>query len=571
MPSPRFSQSQRSGPLGALKLLGYLLRHSRKLLLLYLLAGTITGFANVGLLALINATLAGRADRFTLLWSFVGVCLLIGIARTCSELMLAYLGEGTIASMRMQLAQQVLAVPLRQLEEVGPHRVLSTLTDDIPTISNVMRMLPVLTFNAAILLGALIYLGWMSWQAFLVMLVLMALGIFSYQYPILRAFGALQRARALNDTLYRHFRALTEGAKEFRMHRRRRECFLGRELQETVEGVRAQNLSSARIFTFTSTWGQLLLFVVIGLMLFVLPLVTKTTTAMLTGYTLTLLYLMTPLQTLMDSMHNINRAGVALHRIEKIGFALAVSGSKTDSTSMFATPWHRLELVGVTHSFKREDHEGEFVLGPIDLQLKPGEVVFIAGGNGSGKTTLAKLLTGLYSPGRGEIRLDGQPLDDENRDAYRQLFSTIFFDFFLFQNLLGLDRTDQDAAELLAQLQLTGKVRIDQGQLSTTDLSQGQRKRLALLTALLEDRPIYLFDEWAADQDPRFKEIFYRHLLPKLRSAGKTALVITHDDRYFEVADRVIKLEEGQIVADLPGSAFAHPGLASDRLAERQG
>jgi len=290
---------------------------------------------------------------------------------------------------------------------------------------------------------------------------------------------------------------------------------------------------------------------VIGLLLFGLPLITRISTAVLTGYTLMLIYLMTPLQTLMDSMHNINRASVALDRIERMGFELAAEESEVAApAALIPSSWHRLELAGVTHVFQREDHEGEFVLGPIDLHLEPGELVFIVGGNGSGKTTLAKILSGLYVPDHGEIRLDGRRVTDENRDAYRQLFSAVFFDFYLFQTLLGLEHADLDrkAAELLAQLQLTGKVRVDQSRLSTTDLSQGQRKRLALLTALLENRPIYLFDEWAADQDPRFKEIFYRHLLPKLKSAGKTALVITHDDRYFEVADRLIKLEEGQIV-----------------------
>jgi putative ATP-binding cassette transporter len=560
----------RSKP-GALKLLSYLLRNSRKLLILYLVAGTVTGFANIGLLALINATLAGRADRFTLLWGFVGVCLALATARACSDMMLIYMGEGTILSMRMNLARRVLAVPLRRLEEIGPHRVLSTLTDDIPTISTVIKMLPILTFNAAMLVGALLYLAWLSWQAFAVLLVLLIVGILSYQIPISRAFKSMQRARELSDTLYRHFRALTEGAKELRQHRPRRDTFLDSELQGTVEGVRTQNLYSARLLVFTGTWGQLLLFVVIGLLLFVLPIVTETTTAMLTGYTLTLLYLMTPLQTLMDSMNHINRANVALNRIEKMGFELTVQGGEPAAPAEASDAgWRTLELSGVTHVFRREDHEGEFVLGPIDLRLEPGELVFIAGGNGSGKTTLGKLLTGLYVPDQGEIRLDGQPVTHENRDAYRQLFSAIFFDFFLFQNLLGLKRTDLDgdAAEVLTQLQLQGKVRVDQGRLSTTDLSQGQRKRLALLTALLEDRPIYLFDEWAADQDPRFKEVFYKYLLPKLKSAGKTALVITHDDRYFELADRVLKLEDGQIIADLPGESFAHPAsLAAPKSA----
>jgi len=552
--------SHRSGLPGALKLLSYLFRHSRKLLALYLVTGTLTGFSNIGLLAIINATLAGRTSRFILLWVFIGFCVLIASARSCSDLLRTYMAEGTIVAMRMNLSKRVLAVPLRKLEEIGPHRVLSTLTDDIPTIATVMRMLPALTFNATIILGALLYLGWMSWRAFLVMIVLMSIGIISYQFPILRAFRSVQRARELNDTLYRHFRALTEGAKELRMHRPRRESFLSRDLQSTVEGVRTQSIHGARIFIFTETWGQLLLFVVVGLLLFGLPLIMKTTPAMLMGYTLTVLYLMTPLQVLMDSMHNVNRANVALHRVEKMGFDLAVQGDEVVAPATIEVPWHRLEIAGVTHVFRREDHEGDFVLGPIQLDLKPGELVFIAGGNGSGKTTLAKLVTGLYVPDQGEIRLDDQPVTDENRDAYRQLFSTIFFDFYLFQTLLGLERSDLDsqAAELLTQLQLKGKVHVDEGRLSSTDLSQGQRKRLALLTALLEDRPIYLFDEWAADQDPRFKEIFYRLLLPKLKSAGKTALVITHDDRYFEVADRVIKLEEGRIVADLPGHSFAH-------------
>jgi putative ATP-binding cassette transporter len=543
--------SNRSGLFGAFKLLTFLLRHSRRRMIPYLLAGMITGFSNIGLMAIINATLTGSTDRLTLLWRFVGACLLIGSARSCAELMLAHIGEGTIAAMRMHLSERVIAIPLRRLEEIGPHRVLSTLTDDILTITSVMRSLPILTSHVMLLIGALVYLGAISWQAFLIMIVLLVLGILSYQFPILRAFSLMQRARALNDTLYRHFRTMTEGGKELRLHRQRRETFLRCDVEETVQEVRTQNLRGARIFIFATTWGQLLLFVVIGLLLFGLPLLTTVSKAVLTGYTLTLLYMMTPLQTLMDSMHNINRASVALDRIEKMGFKLAAEEGETETPEApLAGPWHRLELSGVTHVFQREDHEGGFVLGPIELHLEPGELVFIVGGNGSGKTTLAKILCGLYVPDQGEIRLDGRLVGDENRDAYRQLFAAVFFDFYLFQSLLGLEHADLDgkAAELLAQLQLTGKVRVDQSRLSTTDLSQGQRKRLALLTALLENRPIYLFDEWAADQDPRFKEIFYRHLLPKLKSAGKTALVITHDDRYFDLADRVLKLEEGRIV-----------------------
>ena len=548
---------------GVVQLLGYLLRHSRSLLILYLVVGTITGFANIGLLALINATLAGTADRSLLLWGFVGLCVVLAGARTGSDLILISMGESSIASMRMNLARQVLAVPLRRLEEIGPHRTLSTLTADINTISAVIKMLPVLTFNATMVVGALIYLAWLSRFAFAALLVLLILGILSYRFPVTRAFELMKRARKLNDTLFRHFRALTDGAKELRQHRPRRQTFMDDEFQSTVTEVQHQNLKSGRILAFTTAWGQLLLFVVVGLVLFVLPQLAETTTATLTGYIMTLLYLMTPLQTLMESTRHTNRASVALRRIDELGFELSAQQPEETAAHLpHQAPWKQLDFVGVRHAFRREDHEGEFVLGPIDLRLEPGELVFIAGGNGSGKTTLGKLITGLYAPDRGEIRVDGRQVTDENRDGYRQLFSAVFFDFYLFQNLLGLERRDLDgdAAELLAQLQLTKKVRVEQGQLSTTELSQGQRKRLALLTALLEDRPIYLFDEWAADQDPRFKEVFYRHLLPKLKSASKTAVVITHDDRYFELADRLLKLEDGQIVTDWPNPSSVRVG-----------
>jgi putative ATP-binding cassette transporter len=555
-PEPAVPQKPARKSPGALKLLHYLLRQSRKLVALYVLVGGIAGATNIGVMALINETLVGRANRVTLLLSFLVLVILTAMARSGSELLLSHVGEGTLQLMRVQLSRKILSVPLRKLEELGPHRLLSTLADDIPTIANAMRLIPMMTINTAIVIAGLAYMGILSWKALLVLLALMALGIFSYQGLVFRAFKVMQKARALNDNLYHHFRAMTEGAKELRLHRPRRKIFLDSELGGTTEDVRAQNLRGARIFILAGSWGQLLIFVVIALMLFGLPTITKTNASILTGYALTLLYLTTPLQMLMDSMPTINRANVALDRIERLGLQLTSETEAEGFNELRPGPkWQRLEMIRVTHSFRREDREGDFVLGPIDLSLEPGELVFVAGGNGSGKTTLGKLLTGLYVPDSGEIRLDDQPISTHNRDDYRQFFSAVFFDFFLFQTLIGIDKTslDSKANDFVAYLQLTGKVRIEQGTISSTELSQGQRKRLALLTAFLEDRPIYLFDEWAADQDPRFKEIFYRHLLPQLKRAGKTVVVITHDDRYFGVADRVIKLEEGKITSDVAG------------------
>jgi len=204
-------------------------------------------------------------------------------------------------------------------------------------------------------------------------------------------------------------------------------------------------------------------------------------------------------------------------------------------------------------SFQYEAEPGvgaPFRLGPLDIDLRAGELVFVAGGNGSGKSTLVKVLCGLYAPTSGRIEVNGVALDDAGRGAYRELFSVVFSDFHLFRALHGIEpeRLQREASHYLRQLQLEGKVSVRDGAYSTIDLSQGQRKRLALVTAYLEDRPIVVFDEWAADQDPEYKRIFYARLLPELRARGKTVVVITHDDRYFYLGDRVLKLEDGCIV-----------------------
>jgi putative pyoverdin transport system ATP-binding/permease protein len=539
-----------------MSLLRFLMRYSRKTVILAVVAGAISGACNTGLLAVINSALASTS-RISLVWAFIGLCAVVPTARITSELLLLYLGQGTVLDLRLRLSRRILGISLSRLEELGPHRLLAILTDDIPQITGMVTLIPILCINFSILIGCLVYLGYLSLPVLGAVVGLIVLGILTYQVPVSRANVHFRRARDFADHLFDHFRALTDGAKELKLNRDRREAFLTRVLENTAQSVKSSNLRGFKVYTLASSWGQLLVFIIIGLVIFALPLFFATNRETLTGYALVLLYLMTPLQVAMNNLPAVARANVAVKRVETLGAELVSYASEEPEVprSRPDREWSSIELSGVTHVYQREGDEAPFVLGPIDLTLRPGELIFLAGGNGSGKTTLAKVLTGLYPAHEGEIRFNGQPVTDDNRETYRQQFSAVFSDFYLFDELLGLEAPDVDAQarQQLARLELDKKVEVEDGKLSTIDLSQGQRKRLALLTAYLEDRPIYLFDEWAADQDPHFRGIFYNQLLPELRDLGKCVLVISHDDRYYHLGDRLIKLVYGKIDEEASG------------------
>lgn len=536
-------------------LIKFLLRISWTRVVLSILLGIVSGACSTGLLALINTKLnSDRISTSTLLLMFVALCLVVPLARFTAESLLIGLGQGAVFNLRLQMCRRILAAPMRGLEEIGAHRLIATLTDDIPAITAALTYIPLFCINIVVVVGCLVYLGWLSIPTLLAVLFFMVIGVISYQLPTAKAMFFHRLGREHADQLYRHFRALTTGTKELKLHSNRRKAFLKTQLEPTAATLQKLNYKGQIIFLAASCWGQVLLFIVIGVMVFALPSVSNVNSEILTGCALALVYLMTPLEVILNVFPNMTRAGIALQKVEKLGLSLEAQAERSDSNpdSESKASWETMQLVGVTHTYHREKENSRFILGPIDLTLLRGETVFLTGGNGCGKTTLIKLILGLYEPESGEIRLDGTPIANENREEYRQLFSAVFSDFFLFESLLGVETRELDkrALEYLVQLQLDHKVQVTNGELSTIDLSQGQRKRLALLTAYLEDRPIYVFDEWAADQDPLFKEIFYLQLLPELKAKGKTVLVISHDDRYYDLADRLLKMEYGQIVQD---------------------
>jgi len=542
-------------------MLGFLWRSSWLFILAASVAGIASGLSSAALIALINAALSGHFEYNALLWRLGGLCAAVLLSASLSLHLINTLSEKAAYELRVRISRAILSAPYPCLQKLGKPALLANLTEDISVIANAFQLFPSICINAAVVAGCMVYLGWLSWRLALILAGIILFGVLTYTLMKEKPKKAMKRARAEYDHLSRSFRALTEGVKELKLHRSRSCDFMKHSLAASAEAYRRHSLAGSTYYMLSSQWVNLLYYATIALILCVFPLWQPLGQEVVRGYMLVFLFMMSPLAILTNSLPIFGRAGVALQQVRKLEESLegrirqAEAVRQPDAWLTF----RGLSLHNLTHSFHREKENRNFTLGPINLDFKPGELVFLIGGNGSGKTTLAMLLLGLYTPEKGVIRLNGETVTDANRDAYLQNFSVVFSDFYLFDELFGFnaDKINAQVIDFLERLHLNHKVTINNGKFSTLDLSQGQRKRLALLIAYLEDRPFYVFDEWAADQDPEFKDLFYTELLPALKARGKAVLAITHDDRYFHLADRCIKLEEGQIKAiDYPAAGL---------------
>ncbi|MBW4564590.1 MAG: cyclic peptide export ABC transporter [Mojavia pulchra JT2-VF2] len=528
------------------------LRASRLQIAIAILTGLVSGGSTARLIGLINSAISGNFTD-NLVWYFGALALVVLFNSLICQFLLINISEDAVYRLRLRLSEGILSSPLINLEQLGPNRLMATLTEDITTLSNTVYAIPFICVDIAIIGGCLIYLYWLSGIVFAVTVGFIMVAVGSIQLLINNAQHFLNLARNEQDRLFQHFRTLTDGIKELKLHATRRQEFFSEELQTSAAISRKHNVAALLSFSIGQGWSNLLFFILVGLLLFALPNYIAIERSILSAYVLTLTYLLLPMQSILDKLQQLSKASVTLQKIERIGLKLT---AETETNSAIKLPltqnWTKLELQQVTHAYPDEQEDNHFVLGPIDLTIYPSELIFIVGGNGSGKSTLAKVITGLYIPNSGQIKLDDQVIDHRNREWYRQQFSVVFADSYLFERLLDTGNADLDiqVRQYLRLLNLDSKVKIVKGQLTTTALSQGQQKRLVLLTAYLENRPICLFDEWASEQDPNFREFFYKQILLNLKQQGKTVFVISHDAHYFPLADRIIKLDYGKVEYD---------------------
>lgn len=521
---------------------------------LMIMAG-LAGISNALILAVINTAAGIQSATISLQSALIFILALLIYIKTQHYILSTTTIEleATIHRLRLRLMDEVRRSELLPLENIGRSEVVAAITKETTTLSQTATVLVIGAQAAVLIFFTSIYIGYLSLPAFALSAAIISIAATLFLARAQRLKAETHEALQWENRLFDRLTDLLDGFKEVRLNNRRSDDLFSDtiEISTTAAELKIKTQTDGlKQFVFS----QASFYVVLGAIVFVAPTFSQSLGESM-GKTITaLLFIIGAITSVVQSIPLLRTANAAAENIERLEVRL-----KGVSVSMLlvGAPTARFSQIEMKHlifHYRDRWSDTSFEVGPVDFTVRAGELVFIMGGNGSGKSTLLKLLVALYQPSSGEIKLDGLHVLAETRDDYRQLFSAIFSDYHLFSQLYGIPNPDPEEINmLLAQFGLVGKSRVVNGEFTSLDLSAGQRKRLAMVVALLEKRPILVLDEWTADQDPEFRRKFYYELLPELQRAGRTIIAVTHDERYIRELTfpvRIIKMDEGRIVED---------------------
>ncbi len=532
-------------------LLRLMLRRSLATLLFALLLSGISAALGVRVMAFINDHMIQQpnVDRAAVL-EFGALLPTMFLITAAAQMIMTRLGHRLVYELRRTLVKRVLDTDCERLEQLGTARILASLNSDTGHITSAFIALPNAVYGTVLTVGALTYLAWLSLPLFWAVAGWLAVTIAVGWILLLRTHSRIELGREVEDRLYEDYQAVINGRKELTLNRDRARHVYQQEFEPHAREGRDHEIHADTYNAVNESWANTMILGAIGLSFFLAQTYGWSDIGTATTYALTILYLRAPLTAAVSAVPGLLAGSVALAKVKSLQLADHEPAFRADHQRL-PGDWRVIELDRVSYDYPPNGDEAGFTVGPVTLSLHRGETLFLVGGNGGGKSTLARLLAGIYRPTAGQIRVDGAPIDDSSWPAYHRLFSSVYSDFHLFDQLLGPEGTqapDDTVDQWLRSLQITHKAMVADGQLLDLRLSQGQRKRLALLLAALEERPVLILDEWAADQDPSFRETFYLELLPRLKAAGTTVFAITHDERYFHLADRVMKMDGGLLL-----------------------
>lgn len=448
---------------------------------------------------------------------------------------------------RIEIINRVISAPFGQFEAMEDGKIHAALNNDTETVSGFVNAFVNGLTGVITLVTCFIYLGTLNLLGMVCSVFMIGLAVGLFLVVSSAAEKKFEQNRDIQNIFFKYINDMISGFKELYINKLKQKEFK-EDMQKSCEAYRDTRVEGEFKFVGVSILGEILYIGVVGIVVFTFPILfPNLQDNTLRNYVLVYLYMGGIVNQEIFLVPGIMRVLVSWRRINQFIDEITFKENRIkEPLPVNSRKELVLRLEGARFQYKNDSGE-KFAVGPVHCEFNSGEIVFISGGNGSGKSTLAKLITGLYRPDEGAITVNGQAVEPEELGSY---FSIIFSDFHIFERLYGIEheKKAEEIQRYLDILRISDKVQVADGRFNSLKLSTGQRKRLALLVSYLEDRPACLFDEWAADQDPEFRKFFYKSLLPELKARGKMVIAITHDDRYFNAADKLIKMETGQII-----------------------
>lgn len=513
---------------------------------------SLSGIANALIMYLVGA-LVQAPDSLDLGQLFL-FCLAIGLYAFGARYTYNRMGqliEALLYRLRLRIIGKLQRADLQGIERLGTAEIYTRITENMATISTAGGMIAHLIQSLVIVVAGTLYLVWHSTTAFAAIALLFASGLGLYGSGIAAVHDHL---RVLSQTRVVFLDSLTDLLKGFKegKYSRKRTQQLGADI--TAEALDLRNRSNQVNQLLDNGWVfvNCILYVVLAALVMIMPHHLHLNAEAIAKVVPAVLLTWGPLLGIVRGYGEYLRSNQALNEIEaleaKLDAAVNPGSVQECSEPAWQGPLVSIEAKELQYRYPDSSDGEGFCIGPLSLTIPSGLIVFVVGGNGSGKSTLLKALTGLYLPTAGTLRVNGVLVRAENVAAYREMISAVYSDFHLFKKLYGFfEVADEQVQRMLVEMKLDGKTGFRDHGFTNRELSTGQRKRLAMIAALAEDRPLLVLDEWAADQDPEFRRYFYTELLPALKQRGKTVIAACHDDRYFHCADQIVAMEEGQI------------------------
>jgi putative ATP-binding cassette transporter len=456
--------------------------------------------------------------------------------------------EENLEIYRNRIGNQLRHSSLLKMEQMDQGEIFTKLSVDTKKISRSSVSFILVVQSSTTILLIIIQMLIFSLVGGAIYILFIAFGCLYYQLHYYSFIHSIDEMTGKETELFEEAGHIFDGFKELKLNADKNENFYHYNLAPLSKLVRRLRKKIGKQFVEIYSVNFVLFYILLGLIVFAFP----ESYSVSTRFKIIALsaFMNEPLRVFFYAIPEILASMVSIDRLnsleKKIQHAEQPSEFILKSKQVFSIPMTNIQLKSVQFAYNNNDDETAFSIGPINMEIKAGEIIFLVGGNGSGKSTLLKIITGLYPMTDGTIFLNGTKV---NISQYQYLFSAIFSDSHLFEGMYGLKNIDdKKVKELLHLMEIEKQVKWQNQNFQYSGLSTGQQKRLALVYLMLENAPIYILDEWAAEQDPFFKKKFYTELLPLFKKNGKCIIVATHDNRYFDIADQLITMQYGKIL-----------------------